>query len=64
LSAAETLLDAIGLSVSVWPEVRADYDRYVAAARPQLDETTFAATWAEGQAMTLEQAIAYAEGEG
>jgi tetratricopeptide (TPR) repeat protein len=34
LSAAETLLNTIGLSVSAWPETRADYDRYVAAARP------------------------------
>src|SRR5262249_59929256 len=38
LSAAETLLDSIGLSLAAWPEVRADYDRYVAAARAQLDE--------------------------
>src|SRR5262249_32947587 len=58
LSAAETLLDAIGLSVSVWPETRADYDRYVAAAHAQLDETTFAAAWAEGRAMSLEQVVA------
>jgi hypothetical protein len=28
--------------------------------REQLDEAAFAAAWAEGQAMTLEQAIAYA----
>jgi predicted ATPase len=60
LSAAETLLDTIGLSVSIWPEVRADYDRYVATARAQLDEATFAAAWAEGCTMSLEQAIAYA----
>ncbi len=36
------------------------YDRNVAIARTQLDETGFAAAWAEGRAMTLEQAIAYA----
>jgi len=30
------------------------------AARPQLADASFAAAWAEGQAMTLEQAIAYA----
>jgi predicted ATPase/DNA-binding XRE family transcriptional regulator len=57
LSAAETLYDTIGLP---WPEMRADYDRYVAAVRAQLGEATFAAAWAEGQAMTQEQAIAYA----
>jgi hypothetical protein len=32
----------------------------VAATRAKLDETTFAAAWAEGQALTLEQAIAEA----
>jgi predicted ATPase/class 3 adenylate cyclase/DNA-binding CsgD family transcriptional regulator len=60
LSAAETLLDSMGLSVAIWPEVRADYERYVAAARAQLDEATFTAAWAEGRTLTLEQAIASA----
>jgi len=60
LSAAETLLDTIGLSLAAWPEMRADYDRYVAAARAQLDAATFAAAWAEGRALPLEQAIAEA----
>jgi len=32
----------------------------VAAARSQLDEAAFATAWAAGQALTLEQAIAYA----
>jgi hypothetical protein len=32
----------------------------VAAARAQLDGVTFAAAWAAGQALTLEQAIAEA----
>jgi hypothetical protein len=35
----------------------------VAAVRTQLDERTFTAAWAAGQALTLEQAIAYALGE-
>ena len=38
----------------------ADYERFVAAARSDLDEEAFAAAWAKGRAMTLEQAIAYA----
>ena len=63
LSAADTLLDSIGLSLAAWPETRADFDRYVAAARAQLDEATFAAAWAAGQALTLDQAIAEALGE-
>jgi hypothetical protein len=37
-----------------------DQERSVAAARAQLDETTFAAAWAEGQRMSLKQAIAEA----
>jgi hypothetical protein len=32
----------------------------VTTARASLDEDAFAAAWAEGQAMSLEQAIAYA----
>lgn len=39
---------------------RADYDRAVAASRAQLDDRTFAAAWAAGRAMSLEQTIAYA----
>ncbi|HEU5102309.1 MAG TPA: tetratricopeptide repeat protein, partial [Roseiflexaceae bacterium] len=60
LSAAETLLNSIGLSVAVWPEVRAGFDRYVAAARAQLSEEAFAAAWAAGRVMPLEQVIAEA----
>jgi tetratricopeptide (TPR) repeat protein len=60
LSAAETLLDTIRLSLAAWPEARADFDHYVAVARAQLDEAAFAVAWAEGQAMTLAQAISYA----
>jgi len=56
--AAERLRQAIGCRPA--PAARATYERAVAAARAQLDEATFAAAWAEGQAMTLEQAIAYA----
>ncbi|HET9221620.1 MAG TPA: hypothetical protein VFO07_03915, partial [Roseiflexaceae bacterium] len=46
---------------SEWPpEHRQHYDRTIAAIRAQLDEATFAAAWAEGQQMPLEQAIAEA----
>jgi predicted ATPase/class 3 adenylate cyclase/DNA-binding XRE family transcriptional regulator len=58
LSAAEILLDTVGLSVMAWPAVPANYDRYVAAARAQLDEATFGAAWAKGRAMTLDQVVA------
>jgi hypothetical protein len=39
---------------------RANYERCVSAVRAQLDEATFAKAWAEGHAMTLEQAVEYA----
>src|SRR5262249_52477903 len=39
---------------------RAEYERQVAAARALLDPASFAAAWAEGQAMTLDEAVAYA----
>jgi non-specific serine/threonine protein kinase len=42
------------------PADRAETGRFLAAARTALPEDAFLAAWAEGQAMTLEQAIAYA----
>ncbi len=46
------------------PAEGAAYDRHVAAVRVALGEEEFARAWAEGQAMTLEQAIAYAIEDG
>ncbi|MFQ5795184.1 MAG: BTAD domain-containing putative transcriptional regulator [Candidatus Bipolaricaulia bacterium] len=37
-----------------------DYDHNVATMRAELDEEAFTAAWAEGRAMAMEQAIAYA----
>jgi tetratricopeptide (TPR) repeat protein len=42
---------------------RIGYAHDLAATRSKLDGPSFAAVWADGQAMTLEQAIAYAIGE-
>ncbi len=57
--AAEALYDSIGaIDAYMWP---VDYDR---AARAQRDDAAFAVARAEGRAMTLEQAISYALGEG
>jgi len=42
------------------PTHQAELDRAVASVRAQLDEASFAAAWAEGQAMSLDQAISYA----
>ncbi len=61
LGASEALLDAIGATLASTDQ--ADYDRSVATTRAQLDEATFAAAWAAGRALPLEQAIAYALAE-
>ncbi len=42
---------------------RIEEDRHLDAVRAQLDESTFAVAWAEGRAMTLEQAVDYALGK-
>jgi hypothetical protein len=46
-----------------WPlpsVARADYDRDVAAVRAQFGEMAFAAAWAEGRALSQEEAVALA----
>jgi tetratricopeptide (TPR) repeat protein len=58
LGAAEVMLAASPGPLFHVP--RREYERNIAAARTQLDDATFAAAWAEGRAMTLEQAAAYA----
>jgi tetratricopeptide (TPR) repeat protein len=62
LSAAEALLKASGSTW--WPADRVEYERNLATLRAALSEAAFAAAWAEGQAMTLERAIAYALEQG
>ena len=39
---------------------RPAYESYISLARALVDEQTFGEAWAEGQAMTVEQAIAHA----
>ena len=58
LAAAEGLAKARGFRLFPWDQ--AEFDRWRAAARAQLDDAAFVAIWAEGRAMTLEQAIEYA----
>jgi hypothetical protein len=60
-AAAQTLREAITSPIP--PTDRVQYDANVAAVRAQLDETTFQRAWAEGRAMMVEQAIAYALNE-
>jgi hypothetical protein len=60
--AAEALLEALG-GIS-WPPRRTLYDHALETVRAGLDAETFAAAWAEGRAMTLDQAVEYALGRG
>ena len=56
--AVERLYETMNLILL--PVIRAEYDRNVSAARAQMNEAAFATAWANGRAMTLDQAIAAA----
>jgi hypothetical protein len=56
--AAEALRERIGIPVT--PGQRSIYDGDALAVRAGLGDATFAATWSEGKAMSVEQAVAYA----
>jgi predicted ATPase/DNA-binding CsgD family transcriptional regulator len=58
--AAEALREEIGLSMGHQDRVSYNYEERVAAARARLDEATWEKAWAEGRAMSAEQAIDYA----
>ncbi len=58
LGAVEALREVRGAGLS--PFYRVDYERNVAELRTLLDQATYAKVWAEGRAMTMEQAIDYA----
>ena len=47
-------------SASPQPADKIEIDRYLDDVRPQLDERTFEKAWAEGRAMSLEDAVALA----
>ena len=53
---AASLRERCGIPLT--PVERADNEPAVAAARTHLGEQTFAAAWAEGRSMTLEQVLA------
>lgn len=55
---ASTLRDT--LQTPMAPDDRADYERSVAIARVELNEPTFTAAWAQGEAMTMDEAFEYA----
>jgi len=58
MGAAQALREALGAPLP--PVERGAYEQTVAQARAHLDTATWAAAWAEGPAMPLEQAVAYA----
>jgi hypothetical protein len=58
LAAAMTLEEVVG--TRVWPAHRRERDGWLGQARAALGPARFACTWAEGEAMTLEQALAAA----
>lgn len=59
LGAAAGLREASGTPLR--PSERAPYEQLLTTVRTQLDTTTFATLWAEGQRMSLEEAVAYAQ---
>jgi hypothetical protein len=62
-AAAAALRDAFGAPRPLAD--RAEFERQVASTGAQLGHQAFAASWAEGRAMSMEQAVAYAlEGPG
>jgi predicted ATPase/DNA-binding NarL/FixJ family response regulator len=58
--AEEALLERMETAVYTYVPDRSLHQSRVADTRSQLDEEAFAAAWAEGRAMTSEQAIEYA----
>ncbi len=58
LGAAEGLRQSIGLNYV--PADQTNYDWNLARARAALTDITFALAWAEGQAMSIAEAVAYA----
>ncbi len=61
LGAAEALREALG--VPILPGRRREYDELVAAVRAALEAAAFQSAWAQGRALTLEQAAALALAE-
>jgi hypothetical protein len=57
-SAAERIMETLHERWS--PVQQREFERNLAIARAQVDAVSWAAAWAAGRAMTLEQAIAYA----
>jgi predicted ATPase/class 3 adenylate cyclase len=61
--AAEALREQMGVSPSKFDRANSDYERDLALVRSALDKATFEAAWAEGRAMSFEQAVGYLLGK-
>jgi predicted ATPase/DNA-binding SARP family transcriptional activator len=61
--AVASRLESIGMAGRMEPQDQKEFDHYIAAVRPQLNEAAFEKAWAEGRTMILEQAIEFALGE-
>ena len=59
--AGQALFDSIDANMDLADRI--EYERSLASLRVQLDEKTFNAARAEGEAMTMEEAVAFALGE-
>ena len=58
--AAEALRERMGMSLSQFDLAASGYERDLAAMRSTLSEASFDAAWAEGRAMSPEEAVEYA----
>jgi predicted ATPase/class 3 adenylate cyclase/DNA-binding CsgD family transcriptional regulator len=58
LAAVDQLRSDLGLAR--WPADQTRYDEHLQSARAQLGEAGFAAAWAEGQLLSIDEAVAYA----
>src|SRR5215208_6951168 len=63
LGAVEALEEAYGIRMSLAGLYLAGYEGYLELARSRLEEVEFAEAWAEGKAMTTEEAVHYALSE-
>ncbi|MDQ3910281.1 MAG: hypothetical protein M3305_00530, partial [Actinomycetota bacterium] len=61
--AAEALREQMGMSLSRYDVAASGYEQDLAGVRSALEEATFEAAWAEGRAMSFEQAVGYLLGE-
>jgi predicted ATPase/DNA-binding CsgD family transcriptional regulator len=60
LGAVIRLAQAMGARPAVYPELSADHERYAQRTRAALGERAYAAAFARGQGLSLDEAVAYA----